>query len=292
MLDALVLRPFRFPGLDRLVMAASSDPQQGLFDRESVTPADFRDWRREARASTQLSAAEWWDANLSGIDQPEQVAGFQVTADFFETLGVPTHRSAAASSPTKRRPAQHRRVVLGHALWTRLFAADPAIVGQTVRLDGEPYEVVGVAPPGFAIPLGAQVWAPLAYTPTRMDQPPNAGYLTVVGRLRRRRDDRGGARPRSADRRAAPPRLSRDQRQASERGRRPSRPAWGIPAPARSWRCAAASLLLLLIACANIANLLLARGSERSQEFAMRLALGAQPRAPRLAADDRRPLLA
>ena len=87
-LDAIVLRPYRFPGLDRLVVAASSDPQQGLFDRQSVAPADFRDWSAGATSLTQISAAEWWDANLSGDDEPELVNGVRVSPNFFRTFGV------------------------------------------------------------------------------------------------------------------------------------------------------------------------------------------------------------
>ena len=118
-------------------MVASSDPQQGLFDRESVTAADFREWRRESRSITGLSGQEWWDANLSGIEQPEQIAGFHVSADFFAVLGAPPARRPRLLADEET-PGNHRRVVLGHRLWTRLFAGDPAIVGRTVRVDGEP----------------------------------------------------------------------------------------------------------------------------------------------------------
>ena len=133
-LDAIVLRPYRFDGIDRLDVGASSDPQQGIFDRESVSPADFRDWSAAAPSVERLSAAEWWDANLSGDDEPELVNGFRVSPNFFETFNI---RPIAGRGflPDEGTLGQHRRVVLGHALWTRRFAADAAIVGQTVRLD-------------------------------------------------------------------------------------------------------------------------------------------------------------
>ena len=271
-LDAIVLRPYRFADAERLIIAASSDPQQGLFDRESVAPADFHDWSAGAPSLSQISAAEFWDANLSGRDEPELVNGFRVSPNFFTTFDITpvVGRGFVAEEGSL---GQHRRVVLGHALWTRRFNADPTIVGQTVRFDGEPFEVVGVAPPGFTIPLGAQVWAPLAY-PDKTWLERRREYLTVFGRLadgRTIEDARGEIG-------AVAERLRREYPDTNAR-----RPFAVVPftvgmadpgagAFLSVWQ--AASILLLLIACANIANLLLARGTERSQEFAMRLALG------------------
>jgi putative ABC transport system permease protein len=277
--DAIVLRPFRFPDVNRIVLIASSEPAQGFLDKESVTPADFREWRRSARTVTHLSAAQWWDANLSGVDTPEQVPGYRVTADFFTTLGTQPvlGRPFLAEEET---PGQHRRAVLGHALWSRLFAGDPDIVGRNVRLDGESYEVVGVAPPGFAIPDGAQVWSPIALTREEWDSRRNRS-LVVIGRLA----DGAALTDARAEMRSMAERLAREFPESNANV--PNAvvtftDGMGDPgAGAFMSTLVAASVLLLLIACANIANLLLARGSERTQEFAMRLALGASR--PRLA---------
>ena len=180
-MDALVLRPFRFAGVDRLVIVATRSPTQRLHDPQSVSRADFQDWQRESTTVKQWAAYEWWDANLSGVDIPEQVPGFRVSPGFFATVGagLALGRDFAAD---EAEPGRHRRVVLGHALWTRRFASSPAIVGTTGRLDGEAYEVVGVAPEGFEIPHGAQVWSPFAHAAEgwhdrRLDN------LSVIGRL-------------------------------------------------------------------------------------------------------------
>ena len=275
-LDALILRPFRFPEVDRVVMVVSSDPQQGLLDRESVTAGDFADWRREAKTVKHLAAAEWWDANLSGIDQPEQVPGFKVTADFFRALGA-TPVLGREFVVDEETPGNHRRVVIGHALWARLFGADPSILGRMVRVDGEPHEVVGVAPPGFAIPEGAQIWSPLAKSSEEWTERRNR-WLVTVARLQ---DDAT-----LADARAEIGAIA-----ARQRKEYPETNA-DLPNTVVTFTdgmqdagaagfltiMLGASALLLLIACANIANLLLARGTERLQEFALRLALGGSRR--------------
>ena len=274
-LDALVLRPFRFDGVDRIVMVTEHDGT-GLADNESASPGDFRDWRHESRAIAQFSAAEWWDANLSGVDTPEQLAGFKVTSEFFEALGSPPILGRAFLRDEET-PGSHRRAVLGHALWSRLFASDPAIIGRPIRLDGEPYEVVGVAPPGFAIPLGAQVWAPLAYSSEEWDNRRHR-HLIAVGRLA---DGRSLSDAR-AELGAIEERLRGEYPETNAKVSHTVVPFnIGMRDPGSGPFVATmqvASVLLLLIACANIANLLLARGGERSQEFAMRLALGASRR--------------
>lgn len=125
---------------------------------------------------------QWWDANLSGVDVPEQVPGFFVSAGFFDLLSAkPILGRTFLESET--RPGQHQRVVLGHRLWMRRFASDPGIIGTSVRLDGKPYEVVGVAPPGFNTPDGAELWAPIALTDEQWANR-RAENFGIFGRLR------------------------------------------------------------------------------------------------------------
>ena len=163
LLDALVLRPYRFEGVDRLLVVTTRAPDDTFFDRENTAAADFREWKARATSVSQWSLHLWWDASLSGVDIPEDVAAFKVSPGFFSLLGSPPALGREFLDD-EAVPGKDRRVVLGHALWQRRFGGDPNIVGKTVRFDGEPFEVVGVARQGFTIPDGAEAWAPLALT--------------------------------------------------------------------------------------------------------------------------------
>lgn len=271
--DALYLRPFRFAGVDRLVVVASAPENDPLADRSSVAPADYREWVDASTTLTEFAAADFWDPNLSEIDEPEQLAGFRVTPAFFRAIGA-TPALGRTFLDEETVPGGDRRVILSHGLWMRRFGGDPTIVGRHIRLNGEPHEVVGIMQPGPSIPYGAEVWAPLAYTEEEW-QERRRGWLLVVARL--------GAGQSVGTARAEMEAIVARQRQAFPethatrevsvtgfiQGMRDAGagPFLGI------WQ--AAALLLLLIASANIANLLMARGTERQQEFAVRLALGA-----------------
>ncbi len=272
--DALYLRPFRFDQVDRLILVASDiGGDKPYFDRESVTPADFLDWTRMVATTRELTALAWWDPNYSGVDRPEQVHGFHVSPGFFDLMRVQPLLGRAFTPDEGRFEANHT-VVLSHAFWLRRFNADPAAVGRTLRLDGVPHEVVGVMPPRFAVPYGSEVWAPLAYDEaTWADR--RRGNLMVFGRLAdgqtlaTARDEIAGIVARQA---AEFPDTNRDRKSnvvSFSRGLGDD----AVGPFVAIWQAAAG--LLLLIACANIANLLLARGTERQPEFAIRLALGA-----------------
>ena len=273
MMDAISLRPYRFPGIDRLLVVTTSAPDATFLDRENVSAADFREWREQSSTIKDWALYQWWDANLSGVDVPEQVAGFRVSPGYFALLGV-TPVLGREFINEDAQQGQHRRVVLGHALWTRRFAANTGIVGTTVRFDGEPYEVVGVAPPQFNIPDGAEVWATLALSDTQWQNRRAADYAAFARLADGETVERARAELTSI--------ISTQRRDHvdtnTNRLARVVSFTEGMADPGAGpfmTVSQAATILLLLIACANIANLLMARGSERSAEYSLRLALGA-----------------
>ena len=272
MIDSLLLRPFTIKDVDRLILISensASDP----FPQESVSPGNFTDFRKQATTLDGVAAFRWWDVNMAGSDRPERVEGFAVTGDFFTVLGV-TPALGRLIDEQDMTYGRHQQVVLSDGLWKRRFGADPGVVGRSVSLDGVPYSVIGIAPPDFAFPHGAELWAAFGLNP---DAAANRAqhYITVVGRLRAgaTRDDAQAeldtiyARIK-ADHAAATLGRSLVTRTFTE-----GMVDIGMPQILTLWQAAAA--LVLLIGCTNIANLLLARGAARQREIAVRLAIGA-----------------
>ncbi len=271
-IDRLVLRPFPFADPDSVVMLAETG--QGLeFKKESTSPANFLDWRTQADALTALTGMAWWDANLLEKNDPERVQGYLTSAGFFDAVGVRPQlgRGFVRDDETFGR---HHVVVLSDALWKRRFDGDPAILGRRVIINSEPYQVIGVAPPRFQFPDGASLWAPLAFDPKTAPRR-DTRYLTVVGHLApgKTLEDASSQMNVLAVRLAQQyPDANRDhgvhvytlsQGMLDE----------GTGSILSMWQ--ASAFVVLLIACANIANLLLARAAERRRDVAVRLALGA-----------------
>jgi len=275
MVDALVVRPFPFPDVDRILLLSDS-ARDSEYRREQVAPANFLDWKRQSDTIQHMAAFAWWDVNLVGRDEPERVQGFRVSADFFPALGVQPvlGRGFAGEEETIGR---HRLAVIGHGLWLRRFAGDPAIVGRTITLDAEPYEVVGIAPEGFDFPMGAEVWAPLAFDAKAAEQRTRR-YLTVIGRLAP-----GASLGEAQSQMAVIAERLQQQYPATnrDRGVRVYKFSDGMVDPGITpilalWQ--AAALFVLIIGCTNVMNLLLARGAERQRDIAVRLAMGADRR--------------
>jgi putative ABC transport system permease protein len=271
-IDRLVLRPFPFADPDHTVMLSETGPRLD-FRKEAVSPANFLDWRKTADTMTHLSALQWWDANLVERNDPERVQGFQVSAGFFDTLGVRPvlGRGFVRDDETYGR---HHVVVLSDVLWKRRFNGDPAIVGRSITVDGEPNQVVGVAPPRFGFPDGAEIWAPIAFDPKQAPRR-DARHLTVIGRLQPGKTLEDA----QAQMSVIAERLAREYPDANrDHGVRVFTLTQGMMDQGTGsilalWQTSA--IVVLLIACANIANLMLARTAERRRETAVRLALGA-----------------
>ncbi len=273
LVDGLVLRPFPLRDIDRLVQVFGAAPEPGpIAERSEVSPADFVDWQREVR-SADLVALAWWDATIAGKTEPERLQGFKVSPAFFQAMGVRV-TAGRGFAADEAQPGRDRVAVISDALWQRRFAADSGVVGRTVMLDGEPHLIVGVAPPKFDYPYGSDVWAPLAFTPDALSRR-QSRYLSVIGRLH------DGVSPAQvqAEVAATATRLAQ-QFPTSNRGWTVNvmpLAASVVDIGARAFLVVqqVATLLVLLLACVNVANLLIVRAADRSKELALRVALGA-----------------
>jgi len=272
-LDAMVLHPFEYPNTSRLVRLWETGPGLDNIDRENVAAANLLDWQAQAKgALADMIAIDEWETSLRTDGASEHVELAAVSAGFWEALGV-APAAGRAFLPEEAQKGQDRRLILSDALWRRSFGGQP-MVGRTVTLNMEPYEVVGIAPPRFQFPNGAQGWVPLvlpAASEARRDQ----HGLAVLGRLA---DGRTAAQAR-AELAVAAGRIEKEHPQTNT-GRGVAVASFNLgfgdpvlPDILAIWQ--AAAVLVMLIASVNVANLILARGAERQREMALRLALGA-----------------
>lgn len=274
--EAVLLRELPLPRADRLAAVYSTNLPAGLA-RFSVSYPDFVDWTGRGDLFESASLYTEGDRDLSGDGDPRRLVVAAVHSRFFETLG-----SAAAVGrlldDADQSPEAERTVVLSHGLWVREFGADAGVVGRTVRLDGSPHTVIGVASAGQGWPRGAMAWVPLRYgtnPPERVNRRSNHGW-SVVARLRDGVDPAGA----SAQVRA----MARAWYTANAAGNEKSVEAQVVPLRTSELPGDAAPLLaiagisvllVLLIACINQSNLLLVHAWGRTRELALRAALGA-----------------
>jgi putative ABC transport system permease protein len=270
--EAFLLHPVPFENSDRIVALVDSRPSQSI-DRNSVAPATYLDWKGQARSFDEMGAYVWNSINLTGDREAEKAQGFAVSANFFDLLGVHP-QMGRTFLPEEEQVGKDQVIVLSYGLWERRYASDPHILGKKLKVDGKSFDVVGVMRKGFDFPKPAEAWVPLTFNAEQRTIR-DARYVWVLAHLKQQ--------------------VSVEQA-AAEMRTITAQQAQTYPDAYKGWKLRVLTIpnfatdnltrqytflllgavgFVLLIACADVANVQFARVTGRHKELAVRTAMGA-----------------